>query len=126
MVVTTAARHVLAEYRGCPADRLDDLDALERLMRAAAQAAGATVIDARFHRFAPHGVSGVLLLLESHLSIHTWPERGYAAVDFYTCGAGDPRRAHEVLAAALRAGECETMLVERGIDPPARSLRVAG
>ena len=126
MVVTTAARHVLAEYRGCPADRLDDLDAVERLMRAAAQAAGATVIDARFHRFAPHGVSGVLLLLESHLSIHTWPERGYAAVDFYTCGAGDPRRAHEVLAAALRAGECETMLVERGIDPPARSLRVAG
>ena len=92
MVVTTAARHVLAEYRGCPADRLDDLDAVERLMRAVAQAAGATVIDARFHRFAPHGVSGVLLLLESHLSIHTWPEAGYVTLDVYVCNYTENNR----------------------------------
>lgn len=125
MVVTTAARHVLAEYRGCPADRLDDLDALERLMRAAAQAAGATVIDARFHRFAPHGVSGVLLLLESHLSIHTWPEAGYAAVDLYTCGTCDPEAAHRVLVDGLAARTSETMVVHRGLDAPGPMLQVA-
>lgn len=119
-------QHLLAEYRGCDPAVLDDRDAIARALDAAARAAGATVLSAHLHRFTPRGVSGVLIIQESHLSIHTWPERGYAAVDFYTCGAGDPRRAHEVLAAALRAGECETMLVERGIDPPARSLRVAG
>ena len=117
-------QHLLAEYRGCDPAVLDDRDAIARALDAAARAAGATVLSAHLHRFTPRGVSGVLIIQESHLSIHTWPEHGYAAVDFYTCGAGDPALAHATLARALRAEVCETMLVERGIDPPARSLRV--
>ena len=54
-------------------------------MRAAAEAAGARIISSQFHRFSPLGVSGVVLIAESHLTIHTWPERGYAAVDVFTC-----------------------------------------
>jgi S-adenosylmethionine decarboxylase proenzyme len=122
----TVARHLLAEYRGCPPERLDDVDAIERLMRAAAAAAGATVLDARFRRFAPHGVSGVLLLLESHLSIHTWPEEGYAAVDLYTCGDCVPEAAHRVLLAGLAAGTSETMVVARGLAGPGPLLQVSG
>lgn len=117
-------RHLLAEYRGCDPDVLDDLDAITRALAEAARAAGATVLSSHLHRFTPRGVSGVLIIMESHLSIHTWPERGYAAVDFYTCGAGDPAKAHAALALALRAQTFETMLIERGIDPPAPSLRV--
>lgn len=124
--MNTAARHLLAEYRGCPGHRLDDPEQIERLMRAAAQAAGATVVDARFQRFAPQGVSGVLLLLESHLSIHTWPEAGYAAVDLYTCGRCDPEAAHRVLADGLGASRTETMLVDRGLSGGDRLLQVAG
>lgn len=114
MAVDTLARHLLCEYRGCAPDLLDDLQAMEALLRESAAAAGATVLAAQFHRFRPQGVSGVLLIAESHLSLHTWPEAGYAAVDFYTCGRCDPHRAHEVIARGLRATETETLLVTRG------------
>ncbi|RMH41726.1 MAG: adenosylmethionine decarboxylase, partial [Deltaproteobacteria bacterium] len=82
----TRSRHVLAEYHGCDPAVLDDRGTIEPLMRRAAQAAGATVVGSMFHEFAPQGVSGVVVVEESHLSIHTWPEYGYAAVDFFTCG----------------------------------------
>ena len=107
-------KHLLVEYRRCAPALLDDPDAMEALLREAAAAAGATVLDARLHRFKPQGVSGVLLIAESHVSIHTWPEAGYAAVDFYTCGDCDPLRAHEVLLARLGARSSEVMLVTRG------------
>lgn len=112
--VDTLARHLLVEYRRCATDLLDDVAAMEALLREAAAAAGATVLAAQLHRFRPQGVSGVLLIAESHLSIHTWPEAAYAAVDFYTCGDCDPRRAHDVIAARLRPASVETMLVTRG------------
>lgn len=69
------------------------------------------------HAFAPQGVTGVLLLEESHVSIHTWPEKGYAAVDFYTCGDGDPQRAKEILMRALMAQTCDERLLDRGTPP---------
>lgn len=106
--------HLLAEYRGCRPTLLDDLDAVEALMREAAVHAGATVIDALFHRFSPHGVSGVIVIAESHISIHTWPEHGYAAVDFFTCGDARPADAARFLAEALGADGFETLEVERG------------
>ncbi len=85
-------------------------------MHAAADAAGATVVESSFHKFGPHGVSGVLVLAESHLSVHTWPERDYAATDIYTCGDRcTPERAHEVLQIAFKAERCEVMVVERGL-----------
>ena len=79
-------RQLLVELHGCDAAVLDDAEAIEALMLAAARAAGATIVGQSFHHFAPHGVSGVVVIGESHLSLHTWPEYGYAAFDIFTCG----------------------------------------
>lgn len=120
----TAGRHVLAEYHGCPTQILDDEAHIAAAMRRAAEAAGATVIQAVFHRYAPQGVTGVLVLAESHISVHTWPESGYAAVDFFTCGTCDPEAAHTVLAQAFEARRTEILCVDRGQWPGSRSMVV--
>ena len=73
--------HYIAEFWECPKDVLDDKTRLQTLSLAAAESARVTVISSQFHQFSPHGVTGILLLSESHLSIHTWPEYGYAAAD---------------------------------------------
>jgi S-adenosylmethionine decarboxylase proenzyme len=113
----TRTRHLLAEYHGCDRAVLDDIARVEALMRLAAKAAGTTIVASVFHPFSPQGVSGVVVIEESHLSIHTWPEHGYAAVDFFTCGEGAPERAHEVIAAGLEAERSELLLLERGHYP---------
>jgi S-adenosylmethionine decarboxylase proenzyme len=113
-VIDTRGRHLLVEYTGCAREVLDDREAIQAALERAARAAGATVVGELFHRFTPEGVSVVVLIKESHLSIHTWPREGYAAVDFYTCGESDPERAHEVLFEELRAGGYEMMSVRRG------------
>jgi S-adenosylmethionine decarboxylase proenzyme len=123
--LSTFGNHLLVEYFGCERAVLDDTGRIEDAMRRAAEAAGATVITTAFHRFAPQGVSGVVVIAESHLSIHTWPEHGYAAVDFYTCGPCEPERACQWLRVALGAGRTEIMRVERGRDTGALSMRVA-
>jgi len=122
--VKSFGQHLLAEYRGCDRELLDDLARIEKLLRRAAELAGTTIVAAVFHPFSPQGVTGVVVVEESHLSIHTWPEHGYAAVDFYTCGDCQPERAHEYLREALRADYGEVMLVERGLEAPSRSLAV--
>jgi S-adenosylmethionine decarboxylase proenzyme len=114
----------LCEYHGCDAGILGDPERIRALMCSAAEAAGAAVVSEAFRRFAPEGVSGVVLIEESHLSIHTWPEDGYAAVDVYTCGDCEPERAHAVLGDGLRARRSEVMQVERGLDG-ASGMRVA-
>lgn len=81
----------------------------------AAKAAGATVVGSVFHPFTPQGLSGVVVVEESHLSIHTWPERGYAAVDFYTCGECEPERAHAHLVSVLKPRRSEVASLERGL-----------
>jgi S-adenosylmethionine decarboxylase proenzyme len=86
-------------------------------MKRAALAAQTTLVQSVFHRFSPQGVSGVVVVEESHLSIHTWPEYGYAAVDFFTCGEGLPESAHAVLREGLGAERSEVMKVERGLPP---------
>lgn len=111
---TTRGQHLVAEYRGCSAAILDDVAEITELMKQAANAAGATIVETTFHRFAPGGVSGVVVIKESHLSIHTWPTQQYAAIDFYTCGDCDPQAAHAVLAKTLRATSGELMLLQRG------------
>ncbi|MCA9543292.1 MAG: adenosylmethionine decarboxylase [Myxococcales bacterium] len=121
----TQGTHLLAEYHGCPADALDDVKRVESILNDAAVAAGATVMQSAFHRFRPHGVSGVVILAESHLSVHTWPERGYAAVDLYTCGTVDAQAAHAWLARELRAERADLLWVERGLtERNGPSLRV--
>jgi len=82
---------------------------------AAARAGGAHVVESRFHRFEPQGISGVVILAESHLTLHTWPELGYAAVDVFTCGA--PAVAESVssgVIAALKPSEHEVRRLPRG------------
>ena len=85
----TLGNHILLDLWGIASERLDDDRALHESFVAAAERGGAHVVDARFCRFAPHGISGVVILAESHLTVHTWPEHGYAAVDVFTCGAAE-------------------------------------
>lgn len=97
-------RHLFAEFYGCEYKLLDDLDHVSESMKKAAEIADATIVDWSFHRFQPHGISGVIVIAESHLTIHTWPEYGYAAVDLFTCGDSvDPWKAFDYLKTALEA-----------------------
>jgi spermidine synthase len=79
-------RHILVEFSNCNAQVLNDASIVEEAMTHAAKIAGATVINSTFHHFSPWGISGVVVIQESHLAIHTWPEYKYAAVDLFTCG----------------------------------------
>lgn len=113
----TRARHFLVELFGCDAQLLNHAERLRELLRSAAEAAGARVVAEVFHPFAPHGVTGVVVIEESHLSIHTWPETGYAAVDFYTCGDVRPERAIDLLSGELHASRVEVLEIARGGAP---------
>ncbi|WP_025270348.1 adenosylmethionine decarboxylase [Hippea sp. KM1] len=109
-------RHVLAEYFGCEKELLNDPKALEKHLIEAAKAANATVISSSFRTFEPFGVSGVVIVAESHLAIHTWPEYGFAAVDFFTCGdSSNPWKAHEYLKSVLKPSKTEEKEVLRGV-----------
>ena len=108
-------RHLLVDLHGVAAGRLSDPAAIEALLREAARAAGSTPVGAHFHAFGPGlGVTGVLLLQESHISIHTWPEHGFAAVDVFMCGSAQPERAVEVIEATLMAREVRCHEALRG------------
>ena len=78
-------QHVLAEFFECDPNILNSIDKVEKYMVDAALECGATIVQKCFHMFNPYGVSGVVIISESHLAIHTWPELGYAAVDLFTC-----------------------------------------
>jgi S-adenosylmethionine decarboxylase len=109
--------HIVCELSGCDARALTDIERVKDIMVMAAREANATVMETAFHRFQPQGVSGVVVIAESHLSIHTWPETRYAAMDFYTCGDHtDPWKACEFAAKKLRASSMRTTEVKRGIE----------
>ena len=78
--------HYLIEAYRCNAAKLDDAEFLEQTLEGAAQASNATLLNVAMHKFDPQGVTGFALLAQSHISIHTWPETNYAAIDVYTCG----------------------------------------
>ncbi len=84
--MSALGRQILAEFYDCAPEILNDIQRIERTMVDAALEAGAEVREVAFHKFSPQGVSGVVVISESHLAIHTWPELGYAAVDVFTCG----------------------------------------
>lgn len=108
-------RHILIEYYDCDPGIINDLRTVEESMKMAAVKAGSTIVDTIFRRFSPHGISGVVVIAESHLAIHTWPEYGYAAVDLFTCGEKvDPWAAHDLLKEAFRAGDADARELPRG------------
>ena len=109
-------QHLIVEYTGCRSDILDNSELLEKSLTEAVHRAGATIVNCTFHRYNPQGVSGVVVIAESHMSIHTWPEYGYAAVDFFTCGDEcDPRKAHEYMMQALESKAADVREMKRGI-----------
>jgi S-adenosylmethionine decarboxylase proenzyme len=109
-------RQIVVEYYGCNPVALNDVPLIERAMREAAVASGATIVQTAFHLFNPYGVSGVVVIAESHLTIHTWPEYGYAAVDLFTCGDEvNPDVAFEHLRVALEADSCHAFEMKRGL-----------
>ena len=101
-ITDTVGKHCILELYDCDRAKLDDESLLRSAISNAALRAGATLLQLISHRFEPHGVTGLALLAESHISIHTWPESGYAAVDVFTCGDHTmPERACRVLAEEL-------------------------
>ncbi|MEZ4774340.1 MAG: adenosylmethionine decarboxylase [Bacteroidia bacterium] len=108
-------RHILVDYHDCSRQILNNTTLIEEFMLEAARQASATIIQSHFHHFSPFGVSGVVIIQESHLTIHTWPESHYAAVDIFTCGAQmNPWKAHEYLMQALCAGHSDIKDISRG------------
>ena len=107
--------HGLLDLYGCPTGLLQDESRLKALLEQAAAAAGATVIGSHFHTFGgAGGVTGVLLLAESHISIHTWPEHGFAAVDAFICGSMQLERVRLFLQEALQADSSTWTVKRRG------------
>lgn len=112
--VRFAGTHLLIELWG--ASQLDDLDVADRALRKAAEVAGATLLHIHLHHFSPNGgFSGVAVLAESHISIHTWPERGYAAIDIFMCGACDPYKSVPVLRQAFLPQSVQLSEQRRGV-----------
>ncbi len=109
-------RHILAEVYGCEPNILNDPEKVEKVMVAAALTSGAEVREVAFHKFSPQGVSGVVVISESHLAIHTWPELGYAAVDVFTCGDRvDPWDACNYIVQHFKAERVTAVETKRGL-----------
>ncbi|MEM1106630.1 MAG: adenosylmethionine decarboxylase [Pseudomonadota bacterium] len=112
---TFAGTHLIIDLIG--AARLDEPGFIETSLIAAAEAAGATVLSANVHVFSPHnGVSGVIVLAESHISIHTWPERAFAAIDVFMCGKAEPMRTLDVIKAAFAPRHVTLQEIKRGLQ----------
>lgn len=120
-------RCLIVELYGCKEGILDSLVDIEEAMVGAADLTGANIIKTAFHKFNPHGVSGIVVIAESHLAIHTWPEHGYAAVDIFTCGETvDPWKAYDHLVSIFKPTSANVIEVNRGIliQPDMKEVKV--
>ena len=114
-------RHLLLELFDCDSDAINNLEAVKGALIEAAKRAQATIVDVVFHEFNPFGISGVVVIAESHLSIHTWPEYRYAAVDVFSCGdVLQPEIAVGYLVDQLGAGRTSRIELQRGMFINAR------
>ena len=119
-------QQLIVELYGCDRTLLDDPSRLERILTEAISRSGGTIIRPCFHQFSPHGVTGVVVIAESHVSIHTWPEFGYCALDVFTCGTQvKTDQIFEFVRSELQAQETSVMEVKRGtlVLPPHEELR---
>ena len=112
--VRCAGVHLIVDLHD--ATGLNDIDLIEETLRRCVTAAGATLLHIHLHHFQPSGVSGVSVLAESHISIHTWPEAGYAALDIFMCGKADPDACVPVLREAFKAKRVDVDEILRGRD----------
>ena len=110
--VHCAGVHLIVDLHG--AERLDDIELIEATLRRCVEAAQATLLHIHVHHFHPNGVSGVAVLAESHISIHTWPDIGYAALDVFMCGKASPDACIPVLRKAFKAKRVEVNEILRG------------
>lgn len=111
-------RHLLLELHECSSEILNNLETVKTALVEAAKRAEATIIDVVFHEFNPFGISGVVVIAESHLSIHTWPEYRYAAVDIFSCGESlKPGAAANYLVEQFQASRASCVEVKRGVFP---------
>jgi len=119
-------QQLIVELYGCDRTLLDDPSRLEQILTEAIDRSGGTIIRPCFHQFSPHGVTGVVVIAESHVSIHTWPEFGYCALDVFTCGTlVNTDQIFEYVRSELQAQETSVMEVKRGtlVLPPHEELR---
>lgn len=109
-------RQILVEFYDCDSNSINDVEYIEQAMLGATKKALATIISHNFHKFSPYGVSGVVVIAESHVTIHTWPEYNYAAVDIFTCGDTiDPWIIQESLKEAFSSKNISSMEMKRGL-----------
>ncbi|WP_461832293.1 adenosylmethionine decarboxylase [Aquifex sp.] len=112
----TLGLHILADLYGIEADKIDRVEDIREVLEGAVKYAGLTKISSHYYQFQPHGATGVILLAESHISIHTWPEHGIATVDVYTCG--DPSKAYKAMdyiISRLQPSRIDKQVHDRGI-----------
>lgn len=114
--ISPGGLHMILELLNCDTAILNCQEQLFQILKEAAHLVGCKVISQVFHQFNPQGVTGLLLLSESHISIHTWPERSYASLDFYSCGNKNPMLTKDFLVNALKATEHKFIMVNRGIN----------
>jgi S-adenosylmethionine decarboxylase len=113
--MTPLGQHSLFDLHDCDASKLSDRDVVREAMLEAVRQSGGTIVAEVFHQFSPHGVSGVVVIAESHLTIHTWPEKSFAAVDLFTCSTTlDHAKVELLVAAALGAARVEATMLPRG------------
>ena len=114
--MTALGKHLLLELKDCDVGLLNDMDYLREALIEVARFIGATVIKDSFHRFSPQGISGIVIIAESHISVHTWPEYSFAAVDVFTCGEViEPAKAVKPMAEKLKAKSTSYIELKRGV-----------
>ncbi|MGA7877237.1 MAG: adenosylmethionine decarboxylase [Desulfoferrobacter sp.] len=118
-------KHLIVELYGCSSELLNNLVQVEKILIEAVELSKATIVQPVFHHFSPHGISGVVVIAESHFTIHTWPEYGYCALDIFTCGEQiDPDESLHFMKDKFQAENMSVMEIKRGtLDIPSQDLR---
>ena len=115
MSVGTLGHHFIVEATDCDKEILKNVEKIRDIFLKAAKESNMTIKGDFFFRFSPEGVSGTVIVAESHLSIHTWPNEGYAAIDVYTCGNSQPEKAVDYILKELKAKKAHITEIKRGI-----------
>ena len=116
-------QQIILELEGCPRNLLTNKDFVSQTLNKAAAEMGATVVITQFHQFSPYGISGVVVIQESHLTIHTWPEHGYAAIDIFTCGDIEMQKGVNFLTQAFAAKNAASKTIPRGLVASFKQLQ---